>query len=287
MKILNKSIILAVLLAFPVLFSAQALSIWGSVESGGATKIEAGGEAVITPDGSPIEIPIRYTGDVNKPSSANSIRFNLKVGEKTLVSKHLGGITITLNSLIRDIVNITVIVRGGCGPNADPYCLGAPGSEETFNLKLGELKIIPGTGASLTFAQKLSDDEAMFILTTPISRPFPTPLPSDPPTRTPTPTPNCPTDGYWDPRSNTCRPTGPYPTPTPTPTFILRPLIAPVIHKVIEVQQIESGSYQVKAKQKGRILFLVPVEINVSYSVEGSAVTSVKRPWWSFLVWVR
>lgn len=259
MKTLNKSLFLVVLLVFPVVSFGQIIDNRWPIESGGRTKFEASGEGVVIPDGSPTEVPIRYTGDVKKPQSDNTIRFNLKVGEKTLVSKHLGGITITLNSLARDIANINLVVRGGCGPVADDSCLGRPSSEETFDLKLGELKIIPGTGSSLTFAQKISDNEAMFILTTPISRPTPTP------THTPIP------------------PTRPSPTPTLTP----RPLKAPKINEVTEIREVESGSYEIKAKQKGRILFLVPVEVNVSYSLKDSAVTKVKRPWWSFLVWVR
>lgn len=321
MKILNKSLFLLVLLVFPLVSFGQATNIGGSIESGSATKIEAGGEVVVTPDGSPMEIPIRYTGDVNKPPSANSsVRFSLKVGEKRLFSEYLG-MTITLNSLSRYKANMTITTIGGCGPNASPSCLGAPGFEETFNMKLGELKIIPGTGTSLTFAQKLSKNESIFILTTPTGRPLPTPTSTEPPT--PSPTPNCPTDSLWDPRSNICRPTGPYPSPSisPKPSTIKNfedcvragypvgqsypatcwtpdgrhfvekiveerdlPSTVSEIDVVTEVKEID-GSYEIKAKQKGRVLFLVPVEIDVSYSVEGSITTNIKRPWWSFLVW--
>lgn len=313
MKTLNRSLFLVVLLVFPVVSFGQSTNIGGSIESDGATKIEAGGDISITPDAEPVptEIPIRYTGDINKPPSDNSIRFNLKVGEKHFFSKYLG-MTIVLNSLSRRTANVTVTTIGGCGPVADSRCLGHPGLEEAFDLKLGELKIIPGTGTSLTFAVKVSDNEAMFILTTPIRRP--------------TPTPNCPTDSIWDSKTRTCKPTGPYPTPTPSITpkpgtiknfkdcvragypvgesypatcwtpdgkhFIEEiiekrdlPRIMPKIDTVIQVKEIDDSSYEIKGRQKGRILFLVPVEINISYSVEGSATTNVRRPWWGFLVW--
>lgn len=251
MKNLNKSIILGVLLALPIFAFAQISYIHqGSIP---------GNTTVISPEPSPIV----------GPSTANT-KFNLKIGGKQFFSRYLG-LTIILNSLDENTVNVSVSTIGGCGPNADPRCLGAPGFEGTFDLKLGEPKRIPGTGASLTFAQKISDDEAMFILVTleakstlPVPSPIPTPpRPTPSPTYTPTPTH----------------------TPTHTPTPHMSTISNIKLDFVTEVREVESGSYEIKGKQKGRFLFLFPIEIDVSYSLTDNAVTNVKRPWWSILVW--
>ncbi len=304
-KKLNKSIILAVLLALPAFAFAQIAFYHQEITPGGTIEAESTTTCLTdsiwdpisktckptgpypTPTGTPIEIPIRYTDDISKykDSNVNSVRFNLKVGEK-VVFREILGMTLVLNrlDLAQNVygskANVTVTVPGGCGPNADPRCLGFPGFEDTFDLILGIPKAIPGTGASLTFAQEISDKEAAFIITTPFSRPTPTPT-------------RCPpglTDAVWDPVTRTCKPAGPYPTstpsksPRPTPTHISVSPTTIKIDTVTEVREVEPGSYEIKGKQEGKLFFLIPVEIDVSYSLKDSTVTDVKMPWWNLLV---
>lgn len=99
----------------------------------------------------------------------SSSTFTLKVGEKATVTDYqsmqielvnIGSInTLSYPPQTKDNVQIKVATPGGCGPNADPRCLGGPAYDNTFTVSEGSsvtalaltIKVMSIASGSATF----------------------------------------------------------------------------------------------------------------------------------------
>jgi hypothetical protein len=59
------------------------------------------------------------------------------------------------------------------------------------------------------------------------------------------------------------------------------------VKKIELKEELEKPTYSINSKKRERLLFLIPVslEIETKINAENGDVISVKKPWWSFLVW--
>ncbi|MBI2543359.1 MAG: hypothetical protein HYW24_04180 [Candidatus Aenigmarchaeota archaeon] len=71
---------------------------------------------------------------------------------------------ITLNELAPKSLKVVFSQEGGCGPNADPRCLGPPGYSKQFLLQEGKKAVIEDFGIELT-AVKIGNSYADFEIT--------------------------------------------------------------------------------------------------------------------------
>ncbi|MBI2097122.1 MAG: hypothetical protein HYT40_03180 [Candidatus Sungbacteria bacterium] len=59
--------------------------------------------------------------------------------------------------------------------------------------------------------------------------------------------------------------------------------------ETVELKQTEKNqpTYEVRARKRGRLLFLIPVtmQVTININAENGAIEAVKKPWWSLLMW--
>ncbi|TSC70769.1 MAG: hypothetical protein CEO12_145 [Parcubacteria group bacterium Gr01-1014_46] len=278
---------------------------------------------------------------VNYPST-----FSLKVGEKVTITNYqnMQIELLKVSSSVGDCVpsmtpcplgnpvnpssgnrsvQVNISTAGGCGPNADPRCLGAPAYSQTFTISEGgsvnalalKVKVANITDTSATFSVSVAeaddsdgDDDT-----------------SGGPTPTPTPGPgiipvgrdfgrgtinyvdkiiicpngeegencsicangNCvpdkPVSGGGGSATSPGAKVGGFNNP---PVLELKADESFVSAVKVESTDDAPATYEVKAKRKARLLFLFPVTPEITYSISATGTTTVSgRPWWNFLAW--
>lgn len=214
-------------------------------------------------------------------------------------------------------VEIRVSTAGGCGPNADSRCLGAPAYSETLTIKEGgyanalalKIKVSNIVENSATFSVSASVDDNTDDDST--IKPIP-PMPIIKVTSVSSgqgtvnrvdkiiicpngeAAENCSVCSNGD-----CRPET---VPAGTPRKLGEPIDtsgSPVVRlksdetfvSAVKVESTDdetdaSAAYEVKAKRKARLFFLFPVNPEITYTVTATGSTTVSsRPWWNFLAW--
>lgn len=215
----------------------------------------------------------------------------------------------------RKEVVLYVTTPGGCGPGADSRCLGAPAFANTFTIKEGSSEDVLGlvisvsnivdNSATFKLAVKAdSDDDSSEDEDNKVIKPLPPVVKINSTTLTKGTVKEvdkiiiCP-NGESDDNCSVCSKgeckteTGPA-NPgkignavktTNAPVFELKNDETLVSAIKVETEE-SSGSYEVKAKRKARLLFLIPVNPEIIYFVNASGTASVaERPWWNFLAW--
>ncbi len=279
-----------------------------------------------------------FAGLASATSVTYPSTFKLKVGEDVTVSNYQN-MKIVLNSVKNDTgecekggttpcplgnpvntanprkaATFTVSTEGGCGPDADSRCLGAPAYSQTFSVTEGKtvsaqaLKItvsgISESSASFSVSMAKVEDDGDDDSTT--IKPLPPVVRG---------TINAGVQGNIDvfekiivcPNGETgtncsicargeCRPDT-YKEGTPRklgePVSVTN---APILElkddesfvSAVKVDSDDSTNvaYEVKAKRKARLLFLIPVNPELTYSVSASGSATVSsKPWWNFLAW--
>lgn len=267
-----------------------------------------------------VQSPATFTLKVNeKATVTNVLDMQIK-----LVSVGMSSVTNWINPP-STVAEINVSTSGGCGPNADPRCLGMPAFNQDYSLAKG------GSASALGLAIKLKDtssDSATIEISFSVSNTEPDSTVSITPDGTTTITPGVvggsepgysggsdgsgdsgvPVDPISPPGSIFCTqeakicPDGSYVSRTgpncefaacpggsvlPPSTFSL-----PDGQEIVSTERIEatpetSAYYEVKTKKKARLFFLIPVRPEITYSVnsETGASRVISRPWWNFLAW--
>lgn len=256
---------------------------------------------------------------VNAPTT-----FSLKINGSATVANYqnmkiklqkINSLTIqTYPEQIRKNVEISVTSPGGCGPNADPRCLGMPAFENSYTI--GERGSVTALALKIS-VNSISDDNVIFAISMPdVGTPPPNPAP------TPIGVPGtiegkeaiivCP-NGMTGNNCSICSEGGCSTPGTPPENRKDKPgivdgvpprdlpgsiegnpptLSLPKGRDVVSVEKVETGEgapahYEVRTKKKARILFIFPVSSKITYSVnpETGASAVVSRPWWNFLAW--
>ena len=174
---------------------------------------------------------------------------------------------------VQKSVEINVATDGGCGPNADPRCLGMPAFQENYTLY--ENASITALALNIKVIN-ISNDSATFAIG------LPDIIPSNP----------APVPGV--------SPANPVPIVVGIPggvgdgsdsgVFIPSAFNLPKGQEVVSTEKIEAtpdtpAHFEVKAKKKVRLFFIFPVFLETIYSVNVETGESkvLKRSWWSFL----
>ncbi len=167
-------------------------------------------------------------------------------------------------------VEINVSTVGGCGPIADPRCLGMPGFESTYTI--GESGSVSALGLNIKVTN-IGENNATFAIGLPDVTPSPAPVP-----------------GVSNPGSsgNSGSVSGGSNDDLPIPLkFNL-----PKGQEVVSTEKVEAtpetfAYYEIKTKKKARLFFIFPVYPEITYSVDAETGESkvIDRPWWNFLAW--
>lgn len=210
-------------------------------------------------------------------------------------------------------VVLHVTTPGGCGSSADSRCLGGPAFSQTFTLKEGSSEDILGIRIRVS---GISENLATFSIA---MQPLESDNDSDDTEIKPLPpvikvtsvsssqgTINrvdkiiiCPNGESSDNCSvcskGECRPETTPASPkklgepisnTNPPVFELKDDETLVSAVKVEGNASSTVGYEVKAKRKARLLFLLPVSPEIVYSINANGTASVSgRPWWNFLAW--
>jgi hypothetical protein len=279
-----------------------------------------------------------FAGLASATSVTYPSTFKLKVGEDVTVSNYQN-MKIVLNSVKNDTgecekggttpcplgnpvntanprkaATFTVSTEGGCGPDADSRCLGAPAYSQTFSVTEGKtvsaqaLKItvsdISESSASFSVSMAKVEDDGDDDSTT--IKPLPPVVRGSVGAGVQGTITSferiivCPNGETGENCSvcarGECRPDSSnesVPRKLGEPISITNP---PVLElkddesfvSAVKVDSTETPdvAYEVKANRKARLFFLIPVNAEVTYSVSASGVTSVSsKPWWNFLAW--
>ncbi|KND49126.1 MAG: hypothetical protein AB198_02550 [Parcubacteria bacterium C7867-003] len=287
------------------------------------------------------------TGAVFADSSVNyPSTFSLKVGEKVNIANYqnmqiefvkvgtsngdcvpssnpcpLGNpVNLSYPETVRKSVEIKVSTAGGCGPDADSRCLGAPAYSQTFTIGDGgsvkalavKIKVSSIMENSATFSVSANVDDS-----TDGDKDDDTtikPLPPVPVIKVTSVSSgqgtinrvdkiiicpngdageNCSVCSNGDCRPETT-PASPRKLGEPvssngSPVLQLRgdeSLVSAVKVESTDDSKDASVAYEVKAKRKARLLFLFPVNPEITYTVTATGSSTVSsRPWWNFLAW--
>ncbi len=213
----------------------------------------------------------------------------------------------------RKEVVLYVTTPGGCGPDADSRCLGAPGFANTFTINEGDSEDVLGieifvsnvTDNSATFRIAMKTNDSDDDSDDKVIKPMPPVIKVTSVTGAQG-TINrvdkiiiCP-NGESDDNCSVCSKGECKPETTPAsprklgepvsvtnpPVFELKGDETLVSAVKVEGNASSTAGYEIKAKRKARLLFLFPVNPEIKYSVNASGTASVSaRPWWNFLAW--
>lgn len=229
-------------------------------------------------------------------------KYTLNVGQEVTLSSY-NGTTLSLKSIevsdaqseiyppqTRYLATLNVHIDGGCGTNADPRCLGMPAFDQDFTIYQGQtitafgmkLQATTITSGALTFVVSNASEGTykapLIVVGTVIKGEVII----------------CTKDN--DENCSICSGDSCHAESSEGSTTIESNSGAKIVipEKNVEIQSVTSANssattsyYNVIGIKHAHFLFLIPVDAEVSYTinVQTGSTISVERPWWSFFLW--